>query len=70
VVLLVAFVLIVYKFWKYLFIAIVVIGFVLVCAFGYTAWSNGATQEGWFTFIVMAIAFINSYLLSKNQGIL
>ena len=66
VVLLVAFIFLLTKFWKFAIYALLF----LVCNFAYYAWSNGATSTEWFTFIVMAVSFVNVFLTSKTNGLI
>lgn len=70
VVLLVAFIFLLTKFWKFAIYALLFIVFILVCNFAYYAWSNGATSTERFTFIVMAVSFVNVFLTSKTNGLI
>ena len=70
VVLLVAFIFLLTKFWKFAIYALLFFVFILVCNFAYYAWSNGATSTEWFTFIVMAVSFVNVFLTSKTNGLI
>ena len=70
VVLLVAFIFLLTKFWKFAIYALLFFVFILVCNFAYYAWSNGATSAEWFTFIVMAVSFVNVFLTSKINGLI
>ena len=70
VVLLVAFIFLLTKFWKFAIYALLFFVFILVCNFAYYAWSTGATSAEWFTFIVMAVSFVNVFLTSKTNGLI
>ena len=70
VVLLVVFIFLLAKFWKFAIYALLFFVFVLVCNFAYYAWSTGATSAEWFTFIVMSVSFINVFLTSKTGGLI
>lgn len=70
VVLLVAFILLLLKFWKFAVYALLFFVFILVCNFVYYAWSTGATSTEWFIFIVMSVSALNVFATSKNGGII
>lgn len=70
VVVLVGFIILIAKFWKFTIYALFVIIFILVCNFVYYAWSTGATPSEWFVFVVMAVSFFNVFSLSKSGGLI
>lgn len=70
VVLLVAFIILIAKFWKFTIYALFVIIFILVCNFVYYAWSKGASPSEWFVFVVMVVSFINVFNLSKSSSLI
>ncbi|GFH39679.1 hypothetical protein [Pseudolactococcus insecticola] len=68
VVVLVAFIFLLAKFWKFAIYALLFIIFILVCNFVYFAWANGAASTDWFIFIVMVVSSINVFLTAKSRG--
>lgn len=70
VVLLVAFIVLLAKFWKFAIYALLFVVFILVCNFVYFAWSTGASSTEWFIFIVMSVSFVNVFVASKSTGLI
>jgi hypothetical protein len=70
VVLLIAFVVLLAKFWKFAIYALLFVVFILICNFIYFAWSTGASSVEWFIFIVMTVSFVNVFVSSKSNGLI
>ena len=70
VIVLVAFIILIAKFWKFTIYALLFIVFILICNFVYYAWSTGANSSEWFVFVVMVISFYNVFTVSKSGGLI